>query len=91
MRKRDWMVLGLALALAVAAAIGVLRGTVLETGAWGLSFREPGTSPVGNAGVDQLGLARTLQQSPGGFLPGGVLQAGRALFCGFRKCAVRLV
>ena len=55
MRKRDWMVLGLALALAVAAAIGVLRGTVLETGAWGLSFREPGTSPVGNAGVDQLG------------------------------------
>ena len=54
MGKRDWMILIFALVLAAAAAVGVLRGTMLETGSWGLSFREPGTSPVGSAGVDQL-------------------------------------
>ena len=54
MGKRDWMILIFALVLAAAAAVGVLRGTMLETSSWGLSFREPGTSPVGSAGVDQL-------------------------------------
>ena len=54
MGKRDWMILIFALVLAAAAAVGVLRGTMLETGSWGLSFREPGTSPIGSAGVDQL-------------------------------------
>ena len=54
MGKRDWMILIFALVLAAAAAVGVLRGTMLETGSWGLSFREPGTSPVGSTGVDQL-------------------------------------
>ena len=54
MGKRDWIILIFALALAAAAAIGVLQGTLLETGSWGLSFREPGTAPIGNAGVDQL-------------------------------------
>ena len=54
MGKRDWIILTFALALAAAAAIGVLQGTLLETGSWGLSFREPGTAPIGNAGVDQL-------------------------------------
>ena len=54
MGKRDWIILVFALVLAAAAAVGVLRGTMLETGSWGLSFREPGTSPIGSAGVDQL-------------------------------------
>ena len=54
MGKRDWVILIFALVLAAAAAVGVLRGTMLETGSWGLSFREPGTAPIGNAGVDQL-------------------------------------
>ena len=54
MGKRDWIILIFALALAAAAGIGVLQGTLLETGSWGLSFREPGTAPIGNAGVDQL-------------------------------------
>lgn len=54
MKKRDWVILLLALALAAAATVGVLRGTVLETGSWGLSFRESGAAPIGNAGVDQL-------------------------------------
>ncbi len=54
MRRRDWVILALALLLAGAAAFGVLRSTVLQTGSWGLSFREPGAAPIGNAGVDQL-------------------------------------
>ena len=54
MGKRDWVILIFALVLAAAAAGGVLRGTMLETGSWGLSFREPGAAPIGNAGVDQL-------------------------------------
>ena len=54
MGKRDWMILAFALILAAAAAVGVLRGTMLETGSWGLSFREQGASPIGSAGVDQL-------------------------------------
>ena len=54
MAKRDWMILILALALAAAGALGVLGSAVLETGSWGLSFREPGAAPIGNAGVDQL-------------------------------------
>ena len=54
MGKRDWIILAFALALAAAAAIGVLQGTLLETGSWGLSFRESGAAPIGNAGVDQL-------------------------------------
>ena len=54
MGKRDWLILIFALLLAAAAAVGVLRGTILETGSWGLSFREAGRAPIGNAGVDQL-------------------------------------
>ena len=54
MRKRDLLLLLGALGLAVAAAIGIFRGSALETGSWGLSFRQEGTAPIGNAGVDQL-------------------------------------
>lgn len=54
MAKRDWMILILALALAAAGALGVLGSAVLETGSWGLSFRQEGAAPIGNAGVDQL-------------------------------------
>ena len=54
MGKRDWMILAFALILAAAAAVGVLRGTMLETGSWGLSFRQEGMPPIGNAGQDQL-------------------------------------
>ena len=54
MAKRDWMILILALALAAAGALGVLGSAVLETGSWGLSFRQEGMPPIGNAGQDQL-------------------------------------
>ncbi len=54
MRKRDLMILLLALAVAITVAIGVFTGSALETGSWGLSFRQEGAAPIGNAGVDQL-------------------------------------
>ena len=54
MRKRDWMILALALAIALIGAFAIWRGSVMETGSWGLSFRQEGTAPVGNAGRDQL-------------------------------------
>ena len=54
MNKRDLYILAGALLLALVAGTMVLCSDVLQTGAWGLSFREPGVPPVGNAGVDQL-------------------------------------
>ena len=54
MRRRDIVILVFALAVALVVALSVFSGSVLETGSWGLSFRQSGTTPVGNAGVDQL-------------------------------------
>ena len=54
MRKRDLIILVGALGLALVLALGILRGGALETGSWGLSFRQEGTAPVGSAGADAL-------------------------------------
>ena len=54
MRKRDIAILLLSIAGAIAVAVGIFRGSALETGSWGLSFRQEGAAPMGNAGVDQL-------------------------------------
>ena len=54
MGKRDLLILALAIALAVAVSVGVFLGSGIETGSWGLSFREEGVPPIGNAGKDQL-------------------------------------
>ena len=54
MGKRDLLILLLAIALAVAVSVGVFLGSGIETGSWGLSFREEGVPPIGNAGKDQL-------------------------------------
>ena len=54
MRKRDLGILLLAVAIAVTVAVSVFTGSALETGSWGLSFRQEGAAPIGNAGVDQL-------------------------------------
>ena len=54
MRRRDILILLLAMAIAVTVAVSVFRGSVMETGSWGLSFREEGAPPIGNAGKDQL-------------------------------------
>ena len=43
-----------AVAAAIALTAGILSGSALETGNWGLSFRQEGAPPIGNAGADQL-------------------------------------
>nr|MBQ8244408.1 delta-lactam-biosynthetic de-N-acetylase [Oscillospiraceae bacterium] len=54
MRKRDLGILFLALAIAVTVSISIFARSALETGSWGLSFRQEGAAPLGNAGADQL-------------------------------------
>lgn len=54
MRKRDWLILTFALLFAATGAFWIFRSSAITTGSWGLSFRQEGTPPVGNAGVDQL-------------------------------------
>ena len=54
MRKRDLILVAGAILAAVVLTAAVFMGRALETGSWGLSFRENGTAPVGNAGVSQL-------------------------------------
>ena len=54
MRKRDLILLFLAIAVAAVLAGIIFSGSALETGSWGLSFRQEGAAPIGNAGVDQL-------------------------------------
>ena len=54
MGKRDLLILLLAFAIAVTVAVSVFSSDALETGSWGLSFRQEGAPPIGNAGKDQL-------------------------------------
>ena len=54
MRRRDMAILALAVILALGGAVLVLGGQALETGSWGLSFRQEGMAPVGNADAAHL-------------------------------------
>lgn len=54
MRKQDYGVLGLAVLMIVAMVLVPMMGDVIETGAWGLSFRTEGSPPIGPAGSDEL-------------------------------------
>ena len=54
MRKRDIYLLLGALGVALVLSITILRTSALETGSWGLSFREDGAPPIGSAGRDAL-------------------------------------
>ena len=54
MRKRDLCIVATAVLCAFAAGFLIFRGSVLETGNWGLSFRQEGQAPIGNAGKAQL-------------------------------------
>lgn len=54
MRKRDLLILLAALTAAAVTAVGIFSGSALPTGSWGLSFRQEGAPPIGNAGIDQL-------------------------------------
>ena len=54
MRKRDLLILLLAMAIAVTVALSIFSSSAIHTGSWGLSFRQDGIAPIGNAGKDQL-------------------------------------
>ena len=54
MRKRDLILLLIALIAAGVLALGVMAGSSIETGSWGLSFRSEGAAPVAPASVAQL-------------------------------------
>ena len=54
MRKRDIFILILAIVIAITVAAAVFFRSALQTASWGLSFRQEGTAPIGNAGIDQL-------------------------------------
>ena len=54
MRKKDlWILLG-AIAAAAVLVVSQFMGASIQTGAWGLSFRQEGASPLGPAGVQEL-------------------------------------
>ena len=55
MRKQDILILTAALGAALLGVIFFFRGQVLQTGSWGLSFRQEGSAPVGNADAAHLG------------------------------------
>ena len=54
MRKRDLLIAAAALLTAVVAGVYILGNSTLETASWGLSFRQEGVPPVGNAQVNEL-------------------------------------
>ena len=54
MRKRDLIIFAGAVALALILSLRLLSGGVLETGNWGLSFRQEGAAPVAPANAAQL-------------------------------------
>ena len=54
MQKRDLGILGLALAMAIMGMVILFRGQVMQTGSWGLSFRQEGQPPMGNADAAHL-------------------------------------
>ena len=54
MRKKDIWIVIVALCAAVVLVVGQFAERVVETGAWGLSFRQEGQPPSGPAGNTQL-------------------------------------
>ena len=54
MSKRDLTILLLAFAAAIGLSVWIFSGSAMETGSWGLSFRQEGAPPIGTAGADQL-------------------------------------
>ena len=54
MRKRDLILLLIALAAAAVLTVSVMTGSAVETGSWGLSFRTEGSAPVAPASASQL-------------------------------------
>ncbi len=49
MGKREFLILAAALALAAGALLWLVGGSAVQTGSWGLSFRQEGAPPLGSA------------------------------------------
>ena len=54
MRKKDLWILFAALCAAAVLVVSQFFGAAIQTGSWGLSFRQEGASPIGPAGVQEL-------------------------------------
>ena len=54
MRKRDLILIIGAMVAAVILGVVIFAGQILQTGSWGLSFRQEGDAPIGNANAAQL-------------------------------------
>ena len=54
MRKKDLWILFGAICAAAVLVVSQFVGSAIQTGAWGLSFRQEGSSPIGPAGVQEL-------------------------------------
>lgn len=54
MRKKDYLILAVALCLAVVLTVNQFLHSAMPTGSWGLSFPQPGQPPVGPAAADTL-------------------------------------
>ena len=54
MRKKDIYLLAGAVCAALMLALTQFFSSAISTGAWGLSYRQPGQTPVGPDGADQL-------------------------------------
>ena len=54
MRKRDLMIVWVAVIAAIAVGVSLLSQMTVPAGSWGLSFRTEGAPPVGTAGSAQL-------------------------------------
>ena len=54
MRRKDLIILAVAVSFAVVLAISQLAQAVIPTASWGLSFQQEGQTPIGPAAVDTL-------------------------------------
>ena len=54
MRNRDLVILAGAIVLALFLTVFIFRSAALETGSWGLSFRQEGAAPVAPANAEQM-------------------------------------
>ena len=54
MRRKDLIILAVAVAFAVVLTLSQLASAVIPTGSWGLSFQQEGQTPIGPAGADAL-------------------------------------
>ena len=54
MGKRDLLIFLGAIVLAIVMTVGIFRSAVLETGSWGLSFRQEGAAPMGTVDSEKL-------------------------------------